>query len=440
MMAALLGTGLYSSIRLGFFQLRHPGLWLRHTIGSGSARAGGPGTISQFQSMTTALAATVGTGNIAGVATAIALGGPGAVFWMWIAALLGMMTGFAENVLGICYRVREPDGTYHGGPMYYMERGLGLKWLGLLFAFFCMLASFGIGGMIQSHSMAAGLSQSFGVPPLLTGLLTALLAGLVVLGGVRRIGAVTEKLVPAMVAAYLLAGGLCLVCHAGQIPAALGRIVTDALTPGAMGAGGGYGLFLALRMGVSRGLFSNEAGLGSSVLVHASSQVREPVQQGMWSIFEVFVDTLVVCTMTALVILTSGVYDEMHYLMQYSQIGQPGGPLSGVRLTAAAFSATMGPAGGIFLTVALCLFAFSTVLGWGWYGRQACRYLFGARIAAAFPVVHVAALAVGAVLQAGVVWSLADACNGLMAVPNLIAVVLLMGQVKTQLRRYLARQ
>lgn len=196
----------------------------------------------------------------------------------------------------------------------------------------------------------------------------------------------------------------------------------------------------SVQMGVSRGLFSNEAGLGSSVLVHASSQVREPVQQGMWSIFEVFVDTLVVCTMTALVILTSGVYDEMHYLMQYSQIGQPGGPLSGVRLTAAAFSATMGPVGGIFLTVALCLFAFSTVLGWGWYGRQACRYLFGARIAAVFPVVHVAALAVGAVLQAGVVWSLADACNGLMAVPNLIAVVLLMGQVKTQLRRYLARQ
>ena len=439
MMAALLGTGLYSSFRLGFFQLRHPALWLRRTIGSCWKNTGGPGTISQFQSMTTALAATVGTGNIAGVAAAIALGGPGAVFWMWIAAILGMMTGFSENVLGICYRLREPDGTCHGGPMYYMERGLGVKWLGLLFAFFCMLASFGVGGMIQSHSMAAGLSQSFGIPPLVTGVLTALLAALVVLGGVRRIGAVTEKLVPAMVAAYLLAGGLCLICHADQIPSALGRIVSEAITPGAVGAGGGYGMFLALRMGVSRGLFSNEAGLGSSVLVHASGRVQDPVQQGMWSIFEVFVDTLLVCTMTALVILTSGVYDEAVYLAQYSQIGTVGGPLSGVQLTAAAFSATMGPVGGIFLTVALCLFAFSTVLGWGWYGRQACQYLFGARAAARFPIVHVAFLAVGAVLQAGVVWSLADACNGLMAVPNLIAVVMLMGRVKRELRRYLAR-
>lgn len=439
MMAVLLGAGLWCSIKLGFFQLRHPVLWLKRTIG-GRGESAGPGELRPFETMTTALAATVGTGNLVGVAAAIALGGPGAVFWMWVAAILGMMTGFSENVLGICYRVRDPDGTVHGGPMYYMERGLGLRWLGLLFSLLCAAASLGIGGSIQSHAMAAGLQESFGIPPLLTGLVVAALAAIVVLGGAARVGAVTGKLVPFMVAGYLLAGGVCLICRADRISAALAEIVSGALTPQAAGAGGGYGILLAMRMGLSRGIFSNEAGLGSSVLIHAAGRVREPVQQGMWSIFEVFADTLVVCTMTALVILTSGVYDSAAYLADYDQIGHAGGPLSGVRLTAAAFTAVFGPAGGVFLTLALVLFAFSTVLGWGWYGRQAWRYLTGARAERAFSVVQLAALVAGAISSQELVWSLSDACNGLMAATNLIAVVMLTGRVQRELRRYLAAQ
>lgn len=429
---ALLGVGAWFTVRLGFFQFRHLPLWLRHTAGSlfspDGARGHGAGSISQLQSVTTALAATVGTGNIAGVAAAIAVGGPGSVFWMWCAALLGMMTAFAENALGIRYRVRGPDGRWQGGPMGYMERGLGAKWLAYIFAVCCVAASFGVGALVQSNSIAAGLHSELGVPPAATGAACAALALAVSLGGVRRIGRVTEYLVPGMVGLYLLTGLCCLAVHLDALPDALRAILREAFTLRAGASGTGCGLLLALRTGVARGAFSNEAGLGSTVLVHAQADVPGPAQQGMWAIFEVMTDTLLVCTMTALVILTSGVYDMEAYRAGYASIGLPGGPLSGVSLTAAAFSASYGAWGGRFVALALVCFAFSTVLGWSWYGRAAAEYVFGARAGAPFEVLFAAAVLAGSCLPPGRVWTLADLGNGLMAIPNLIAIVLLTGE------------
>ncbi len=430
---ALLGVGAWFTVRLRFFQIRHLPLWLRRTVGSlfspDGARGRGAGGISQLQSVTTALAATVGTGNIAGVAAAIAIGGPGAVFWMWCSALLGMMTAFAENALGIRYRIRDPDGRWQGGPMGYMERGLGAKWLARLFALCCMAASFGVGALVQSNSIAAGLHSEFGVPPAASGAVCASLALIVSLGGVRRIGRVTEYLVPAMVGLYLLTGLCCLAVHLDAVPDAFRAIFREAFTLRAGVSGTGSGLLLALRTGVARGVFSNEAGLGSTVLVHAQADVRDPAQQGMWAIFEVMTDTLLVCTMTALVILTSGAYDMDAYRAGYSSIGLPGGPLTGVSLTAAAFSASYGAWGGRFVAAALALFAFSTVLGWSWYGRAAADYVFGSRAGTPFEVLFAAVVFAGSCLPLGHVWSLADVGNGLMAIPNLIAIVLLTGEV-----------
>ena len=436
MLGAFMAVGLLYSVRSKWFQVRGWHLWLAGTLKSifrrdGARKSRDGASLSQFQAMSAALAATAGTGNIAGVASALALGGPGAIFWMWVSAFLGMMTGFAENTLGILYRKRDAQGQWAGGAMGYMERGLGARPMAWLYALFCVLASFGIGNMTQVNSMACALEESFYVPPLATGLVTAVLIGMVILGGLKRIASVTELLVPLMVVLYV--GGMlaCLFLRAGAIPGAFGLIVREAFTPrSALGGAAGYGILQAMRMGVSRGVFSNEAGLGSSVIVHSASDAKTPAEQGLWSMFEIFADTLVMCTLTALVILTSGVYDPEAYAVSL-RAGLP--VVEGAVLTASAVGASLGPPGSLFVSVSLTLFAFATLLGWGYYGERGAAYLagerFSARVISIYKVCFIAAVVVGAVSQLRSVWAVSDMFNGLMAVPNLLALALLSGKV-----------
>lgn len=442
MLAFFLLAGLMFTVRLKVFQLTHFKLWMRETFlaifTKRSVRTSGDGhSISQFQALSTALAATVGTGNIAGVASAIALGGPGAVFWMWLSAFLGMATSYAENTLGIKYRYRDKGGAWVGGAMVYMERALGAKWLAALFCVFCLLSSFGIGNMAQVNSVADALRHSFAIPPPVTGLLTAAAVGLVVMGGIKRIAAVTEKLVPLMVVAYVAGCLACIVINMDRAPEALGSIFSQAFgwRPAAGGAAG-YGVMRSVRMGVSRGVFSNEAGLGSSVMAHSACDVSEPVKQGMWGMFEVFTDTIVMCTLTALVILTSGVYDTQGYL-SYLAAGQT--VTEGAALTTRAMSATLGNAGAYFVPVALALFAFSTILGWSYYGERGVEYLLGRRFVPLYRALFVAASFVGAVCGLRLVWGICDTFNGLMAIPNLAAITLLSGRVIEMTTDYFAR-
>lgn len=437
MLAAFWGVGLRFTVLARGFQLRRFGYWMRETFGTLLSRrvrhSGESGSISQFQALATAMAATAGTGNIAGVASAIALGGPGAVFWMWLSALLGMMTSYVENALGIQYRYRGPDGRWVGGAMVYMERGLKSRFMACFFAFSCALAALGIGNMAQVNSMALVLEDAFGVPPPLCGLVTAALVGLVILGGLRRVAAVTERVVPLMVLFYTAGMVVCLVARRSAIPGALALILRCALAPrSALGGAVGYGLMQAMRMGVSRGVFSNEAGLGSSVMVHTETDVRHPRQQGLWGIFEVFVDTILMCTLTALVILTSGVYDMGAWLGALA-LGAP--VAEGAVLTTDAVAVTLGGGGKVFMSAALTLFAFATVLGWAMYGEKALLYLTGGRGALAYRLVFTAVVVVGAVGGLGPVWAVSDMFNGLMAVPNLIAISLLGGKTAAELRR-----
>ena len=384
-----------------------------------------PGAISQFQALATALAGTIGTGNIVGVATAITAGGPGAIFWMWISALVGMMTKYAENVLGNRYRYRDAQGKWVGGPMVYIERGLGCRWLAVLFAVFCAAASFGIGNMTQANSISGALASSFGLSPLAVGIAVATLAGVVILGGIKRLASVTERLVPFMAVTYTLGGVLIICLNWRGIPAAFSAILSDAFTLRAAGGGAvGFILSDAVRYGVARGVFTNEAGLGSSVIVNSASNVKEPVRQGMWGIFEVFFDTIVMCTITALAILTSGA----HLL---------GG--DGAELAIAAFSSGFGRFGGVFITLAVCCFAFATILGWSYYGERAVDYLFGARARIGYRLCFIGMTVVGCVGSLQLVWSVSDTFNGLMALPNLIAVLLLSPEVFAATRDYLGR-
>lgn len=435
MLALLLGTGVYFTLRTGLFQVLGVRLWLGRTVFSGrkARRAGG---ISPFATMCTALAATVGTGNIAGVATALTIGGPGAVFWMWVAAFFGMMTAFAENTLGLLYREKGPDGAWRGGPMLYLKRGLHAPALAAAFALFCTLASFGIGNMSQCNSIAGGLRSVFGVPPLVTGLVTAALLGAVLLGGLGRITRVTTALVPAMALFYMGGAAVVLWCRREFVPQACGQIFSCAFDLRAAGGGVvGFGLQQALRTGIARGVFSNEAGLGSSVMVHAVSDLREPCEQGMWAVFEVFFDTIVMCTVTALVILSSGVYDPARYALA------AGTPLlaqleTGAALTARAFSAVFGAPGGAFVAVSLALFAFSTLLGWSFYGQRAAEYLCGARIVPVYRALFIAAAAAGCLMRLDLAWALSDTFNGLMALPNLAGLLALRRDVLAEWLRY----
>ena len=447
-LALLLCTGLWLSVRTGFFQFRRMGYWLKHTIGAiftnkdvTAHTSKEDMAISQFQSMCTALAGTIGTGNIVGVATAIVSGGPGAIFWMWVMALLGMMTSFAENVLGVYYRRKNEKGEWSGGAMYYLTDGLGAKpgcravgkVLAVLFACFCILASFGIGNMSQINSIAGNMNAAFQVPNLLTGILLAVLSALVILGGLKRVAAVTEKVVPLMALFYILGALTVVLTHITAIPAAFAAIFKGAFAMQAAGGGVlGYGVSRAITWGFKRGAFSNEAGLGSSVMVHASSNVKEPVQQGMWGIFEVFADTIVVCTLTALVILTSGFVDL--------NTGRMLTEVQGSALVGEAFSTVFGSFGPKFIAVSILLFAYSTVLGWSHYGTKAVEYLFGATGSRIYKVVFVCMTVVGATMKLGLAWDLSDTFNGLMMIPNLIGVLALSGTVVAITKNYLDRR
>lgn len=444
MLVFFLLVGLMFTVRTKVFQITHIKYWLDVTFlslfKSGNKkvlRTDDKHSISQFQSLCTALAATIGVGNISGVAVALALGGPGAIFWMWLSAFLGTMTNYAENTLGIKYRYRNEKGNWVGGAMIYIERGLGWKWLAVIFSIFCMLASFGIGNLSQGNEIANGLKNSFGIPSWISALVIMVFAGLVIIGGIKRIASVTEKIVPFMAITYILGTFVVIGSNITELPGAFGAIFSNAFNFSSVGGGiAGFTVMVAMRRGISRGVFSNEAGLGSSVMVHSASDVKEPVVQGMWGIFEVFADTLIVCTLTALTILTSGVYDYKEYA-QYVGSDLPSHLKSGVALTSSAFESVFGSFGGMFISIAVMLFAFSTILGWSYYGERAVEYLFGLKAVPVYKIIFILVIFVGCNISLSLVVDISDTFNGFMALPNLIAVTLLSGQVIQMTREYI---
>lgn len=426
-MILLVGTGLYLTIRLGFFQFTHFRFAWRRTFGAMLRRRGpaDEGAISPFQAVASAMAATIGVGNIAGVATAIALGGPGAVFWMWMVALVGMATKMGEATLGVKYRQVDEEGNYSGGVFWYIEKGLGRnwKWLGMLYAFFAGLAAFGIGNMVQANTMGDAMSTGFNIPSWVTGLVAVVLVGAVTLGGIRRIAVTAEKIVPAMAVVYVIGALGVLVSYYDQIPAAFGLIFEHAFTPmGAVGGFAGATMAEAVRYGIARGIFSNEAGLGSASIVHAQAR-NKPFAQGLWGMWEVFVDTIVVCTMTALAILITGVYTT----------GETGGTL-----TSNAFSTGLPGAGGYVVIISIVLFSYTTMLTWNFYGEKSWEYLFGRKVVLPYRLLFLAFLFVGAIGGLEVIWSVADTLNGLMAAPNLIALILLAGVLAREKVTYMS--
>ena len=410
MIVLLLGTGVVLTILTGAVQFRYLGFALKEVLGKITQKSTEPGTVSPFQAVATALASTVGVGNIAGVATAISIGGPGSLLWLWVSGLLGMCTKFAEIVIAMHYRETDETGTMRGGAMYTLKNGLGMPWLGTVFAALVSLAAFGIGNMVQANSVAASLQASFGIATPVTGIVLAIVSAAVILGGIRRIGEVTEILVPFMAIFYLGGGLVILVRFAGALPGAIALVFESAFS-GAAATGGfaGASVMMALRYGVARGLFSNEAGLGSAPMVHAAARTDHPVRQGLYGIFEVFVDTMLVCTVTGLVILVTGVWDD----------GATGAALAGE-----AFSVGLpGTWGNIVVTTSLVLFAFSTLIGWSYYGETGIVYLFGARAAVPYRLLWLVFIYLGAVGSLHLVWDVADTLNGLMALPNLISVL-----------------
>lgn len=555
MLVLIIGTGIFMTLRTGFFQIVKAKFVSNETFMAifkkkSVTKTKDKKAISQFQALSTALAATIGTGNIAGVATAIAIGGPGAVFWMWLSAFFGIMTNFSENVLGIFYRKKNDNQEWSGGAMYYLENGLGKKKhckhlgkiLAILFSIFCVLASFGIGNMTQVNSISNAMKSAFNVPTLITGITLAIIAGLVIIGGIKRIGKVTEKIVPFMAGAYIVGALTIFIMNWEQIPYVFSSIFTSAFGFSAVGGGvAGAIVKQAVTMGFKRGVFSNEAGLGSSVMVHSASDVKEPVVQGMWGIFEVFFDTIIVCTLTAFILLSSTTgavtfEDAMQNIStetQYFEIadgrnyagdiplidarfenpvvlgsgsgdvqnqqtitaktkyGQEfyvpfskeeatdfnsnslytnvmsvtgiaklddnknvvtdsnGNPViervsvekvEGVSLVTYAFSQRFGAFAGQFLSIAILLFAFSTVLGWSFYGTKAMEYLFGTKSTIVYKIIFVAFIVVGATMSLDLAWDIADTLNGLMAIPNLIGVLALSGVVVKITRNYIKRK
>ena len=429
LLGLFLFTGLVYSLGSGFFQLFGLPLWLRATLGGLFRREkGAKRGLSPLQSLATALASTMGTGSIAGVATALTLGGPGAVFWMWASAWLGMMTGFGEKLLSVRFQRPAPGGGMQGGPMFYLRDGLGWHGAALWFTLACLPATLAGGDLVQSSSIAQALESSFALPRLATGLVTAALAALVLMGGVGRIARVSSALVPAMALLYLGAGGWVLLCRATALPGALKLIFLCAPSPrAALGGGAGWTVASALRYGVARGVFTNEAGLGPSAMAHGAADHACPVRQGFWGMFEVALATLLVCSVTALVILVSGVW-------------QPGSPkaLTGTSLTAAAFSSVLGPAGSWTVSLCLLLFAFSSILGWSYYGQQCLRYLTGDdRLLPLYRALFLLCIPLGAVWENAVVWELVDLCNALMALPNLVGLIVLaptaLGELRTKI-------
>ena len=432
------------------FQVSHIGHWFKRTIGAVFSDKHVTGhtadkSISQFQSLCTALAGTVGTGNIVGVAGAIMVGGPGAVFWMWIIAFFGMMVKYSENALGIYFRRRNESGEWSGGAMYYLRDGLGAfkgckgvgKALAWLFALFCLIASFGIGNMTQVNSISGNLAVSFGIPTWVTGVIVAVLVGLVVVGGLKRIASVTEKIVPFMVILYVIGSIIILFTHIDRIGAVFSAIFKGAFAMKAAGGGiVGYGIKLAIEQGMKRGVFSNEAGLGSSVMVHSNADVKEPVQQGMWGIFEVFADTIVVCTLTAFTVLSSDLIDLSTGVVVDTWNGIT---LTKANLVNTAFAMRFGFIGSAFIAVSITLFAFSTVLGWVHYGTKSTEYLLGEKHTIPYRILYVLLTFGGAVMGDNLAWDLADTFNGLMMIPNLIGVIALSGVVMKITKNYVDR-
>ena len=554
MLVLIISTGIYMTVRTGFFQITKIKHWANETFLAIFKKRSVTKTkekkaISQFQALSTALAATIGTGNIAGVATAIAVGGPGAVFWMWLSAFFGMMTNYSENVLGIFYRKKNDHGEWSGGAMYYINEGLKdrkgfrhiAKPLAVLFSIFCVLASFGIGNMTQVNSISSAMKSNFNIPTIVTGIALAVIAALVIVGGIKRIASVTEKLVPFMALFYIIGCLIIFFSNFHQIPYVFSSIFRNAFNFGAIAGGvGGYIIKRAVTMGFKRGVFSNEAGLGSSVMVHSASDVKEPVVQGMWGIFEVFFDTIIVCTLTSFVILSSpaesktfneamqsisteaqyfeihttsdgsvvnliddnvnalyktapanaaeGTYTEYAAKTVYGQdltvkllnadaasgesdftyanvmeirgvqgknadgtlmTDENGNPVitsvkiaevNGVPLVTYAFSLRLGSLAGKILAVAILLFAFSTVLGWSFYGTKALEYLFGTKATIVYKVIFVLFVIVGCTMNLSLAWDIADTLNGLMAVPNLIGVLLLSATVIRITGNYVRRK
>ena len=425
MIILLVGTGLLLTIVTGGAQFRYLGVALKEVLGKITQKSAGPGEVSPFQAVATALASTVGVGNIAGVATAISIGGPGALFWLWVSGVLGMCTKFAEIVIALHYRETDAAGQMRGGAMYVLRNGLGMPWLGAIFAGLVALAAFGIGNMVQSNSVAASLQSSFGVDPNVTGIALAILTAAVILGGIKRIGQFTEYLVPFMALFYLGGGLLILVRFASEIPAALSLVMSSAFS-GAAATGGfaGSTIMLAMRYGIARGLFSNEAGLGSAPLVHSAAKTDHPVRQGLYGIFEVFVDTILVCTTSGMVIMVTGVWSS----------GATGAALAGE-----AFSTGLpGTWGNLVVTISLVLFAYSTVIGWSYYGETGIVYLLGPKAVMPYKIAWLVFIYLGAVGSLHLVWDVADTLNGLMAVPNLIAVLGSIGLLRRLMREFFA--
>lgn len=429
MLVLILGVGLFLSIGLKLMPILKIGtgfslLWRGRTAASGDEKEG---EIPPFQALMTAMSATVGTGNIAGVATAIFLGGPGALFWMWVTALIGMATKYSEAVLAVRYRETDEKGQHVGGPMYYIKNGLGKNWtwMGVVFAIFGACAGFGIGNTVQSNSVADVLQANFAVPTWVSGLIMATLVGAVLIGGIKRIGHVAGALVPFMAISYLIAGLVVLGINASLLPQALDLIFTHAFSPtAAQGGFAGAAVWAAIRFGVARGVFSNEAGLGSAPIAHAAAQTHDPVRQGLIAMLGTFLDTLVICTITGLVIVSSGAWT---------------GGESGAALTSQAFASALPSFGNYLVAIALAIFAFTTIIGWSFYGERCVEFLFGLKAVTPYRVLWIIAIPFGATLNLEFVWLVADTLNAMMAIPNLIALALLSPVVFKLTREYFNR-
>jgi len=433
MLILLVGTGLFLTIGTSFIPLRKIGYGLR-MLWAGRKPSKEEGDISPFNALMTAMAATVGTGNIAGVATAIALGGPGAVFWMWMTALVGMATKYAEAVLAVRYREVDSRGRHQGGPMYYIKNGLGekWKWLAFLFAAFGTLAAFGIGNTIQANSVAQVVETNFNTPTWVSGGILAILTALVLIGGVKRIGTVAGKLVPIMAIAYVAGALLIILMQFDQVPAAIGLIVSDAFTgTAATGGFAGASVMMAIRFGVARGVFSNEAGLGTAPIAHAAAKTNNPVRQGIIGMLGTFIDTIIICTMTALVIVLSAGWTQLD--------PATGKQISGAALTSLAFGQALPNVGNYIVTIGIMLFAYTTLLGWSYYGERCAEYIFGVKSIVIYRVLWIISIPIGAMAELNPLWLLADVMNGLMAIPNLIALLLLSPIVFKITRDYFAK-
>jgi alanine or glycine:cation symporter, AGCS family len=427
MIIALLGVGAYLTILTRGVQFVRLPFALREVLGKMLQKGTGEGTVSPFQAVATALASTVGVGNLAGVATAIVLGGPGALFWMIVSGILGMCTKFSEIVVSLRFRERDAQGTMRGGAMFVLSKGLGMPWLGTVFALFTALAAFGIGNMVQANSVADVLAASFQFPPWLSGLIICSLAALVVIGGIRRIAEVTQVLVPVMCVLYLIAGFIIVAMHLVEIPAMISLVLSSAFT-GHAAAGGFAGAMVrdTVRYGVARGLFSNEAGLGSAPIAHSAAVTDHPVRQGSYGIFEVFVDTILICPLTGFVVLATGAWQS---------------GLTGAALTGQAFQIGLpGMWGHLVITVSIVTFAFSTLIGWSFYGETAAVYLFGVRAAVPYRMLWILLAFFGAIGSLHVVWDVADTLNGLMAIPNLIGVLALSRLIRRMMDEFFERQ